>query len=100
MYVRLHPTALQVLWLPSLETEKEPRDSDRDINGLTDGRSYIPQAGPGEYTCNRLWARHGSSLRYLEGKEGYCLYRELTSGWLISYQGNQQLRHVPHRPLG
>ena len=39
-------------------------------------------------------------VTYLSGvREGYQLYREVKSGWFISYQGNQQRGNASHLPF-
>ena len=41
---RLHPTGLQILYLPSSRLKKEPGFRDRDITGLIDGEVYMTEA--------------------------------------------------------
>ena len=46
--VELHPAGLQTLYLASLQTEKKPENSDRDISGLPDRESHVSEVkGPG-----------------------------------------------------
>lgn len=69
----------------ALRPKKEPRVSNRDINGLSGKGSYIE--GPGatpHYVQQTVRRMRQSSL--LKGGGGYHLQRELTSGGL-SYQG-------------
>lgn len=56
----LHPAGLQALWL-SRTVKNESRNSDRDVSGLLDRRSYTKGAGA---TPHRAQAGRGSSLSY------------------------------------
>ena len=87
------PQACKPCTCPASKLKKEPWGSDRDVNCLMDGGSYTSEARSWSDTphgCGRQWAGHGSSLGS-QGKRAITTYRrELTSGWLIHYQGNQQ----------
>ena len=80
-------------------------DSDRDISGLLDGRSYRSEAKGSVTTphCIKEKAdRINNSLPYCGwgswGEGDYHLKGELISGQLTHYQGNQQLGHVCYSP--
>ena len=100
--VGLHPRACKPCNCPVWRLKKEPRDNNRDINGLLDRGSYWSTAKGSGVTphCERqLTSRPWQPSLLLGGERGYHLKREeLTSGWLISYQGNQQLGPIPHSP--
>lgn len=93
--IGLHPAGLQALYLPSLKTEASTV-SDRDISGLTDGGSYTFEARSWSDTPRRAadssWQDGGTWQESSLPREGADLpvIGELTSGGLISYQGNQQ----------
>ena len=86
---------------PASRLKKELRDSDRDINGLLDrGSSYKSEAmGPGVMPHHVQWTtgRTEQQSLLLKGEGGYTL-EGVSISWLISYQGNQQLGHVPYSP--
>ena len=87
---------------PALKAKKEPRDSDRTstvdwIGDLTHLKQKVLEQHP---TLAGWHDHHGSHLRYSEGEAAATIYGELTSGWLISYQGNQKAGQVPHSPSG
>lgn len=63
-------------------------------------RTHPQQHGPGA-TPRRAWQRAGRPRQQasLLGEEGgYHLQGKLTSAWLSSYQGNQQLGQIPQSP--
>lgn len=83
--VGLHPSALQGHTRPALRPKKGPRVSNRDVNGFMDGGAYVSEAMP------HVFGRVGSRQASLQGEGEIAICRKnLTSGWLISSQGNQQ----------
>ena len=72
--VELHPAGLQTLYLASLQTEKKPENSDRDISGLPDRESYVSEVKgswsntPAVYSGQQ--AEHGSHICY-SGRGNY-----------------------------
>ena len=70
-----------------MREEKDPGVSNRDINGLMDEGTYTSEAksGSNEGQDKMIVFAPGK-----EGKKGRLpVIEELTSGVLISYQGNQ-----------
>ena len=68
-----------------------PGVSNRDINGLTDRGAYMP--GPRSWRDTPPCAEHFAADSFPGGEGGYQSEGELTSGWLTSYQRNQQRAH-------
>ena len=81
------PQAYKPCACPASRLKKEPRVSNRDINGLMDEGTYTSEA--------KSWSNEGQDkmIVFAPGKEGkkgrLPVIEELTSGVLISYQGNQ-----------
>lgn len=94
----LTQVGLQALYLPSLRLKKEPRISDRDINGLTDGGSYtsgrILEGHP--TTCSRSQAGHSSNSHCKWWGWGVWVVEgiDIRLVGLISYQGKPVKGHV------
>lgn len=94
-FAGLCPEGLQVLYVPSLKTEKRLRVSDRDLSGLMDGRSYLSEAW--SWSDTPLCAVDGgqdiaAAVLATGDREGEVTsYRgELMLGWLTGYHGNQK----------
>ena len=71
---------------PAPRPKKEPGVSSRDTNGVTDGGAYTSEA---KSMCSGLQARQVANF-ILRERPGCPSQGELTSGGLLSYQGNQQ----------
>ena len=76
--------------MTSFKTKKEPGVSNRDIiSGLTDGGAYMSEAR--SWSGTPLYAADTGQEKAAGftpgGREDY--HGEMTSGGLISYQGNQ-----------
>ena len=80
------PQAYKSCACPASRLKKEPRVSNRDISGLMDEGTYTSGA--------KSWSneRQDKMIVFAPGKEGkkgrLPVIDELTSGVLISYQGN------------
>ena len=81
------PQAYKPCACPASTLKKEPRVSNRDISGLMDEGTYTSEA--------KSWSNEGQDkmIVFAPGKEGkkgrLPVIDELTSGVLISYQGNR-----------
>lgn len=81
MYVWPHPTGLQALSCPkSPETERDP-------NGLIDGRFYTPGAAHGATPHPVVDGRQDVAPIFPPWGNRLPFIGELTSGWLISSRG-------------
>ena len=80
---------------PAARPKKEPGDSNGDISDGGIGGLTSPETSWRDTLT--VYSRRWQQASPLRGEGGYRLQGALTSGWLISYQGNQQLRL--HRPL-
>ena len=87
--VGLLRAGLLTLYLPASRLKKEPGDSDSDLSGLRDWRSYMSEAKswinipPYARRAGRTWQQG-----FAPG--GFPVPRGLMVGWLISYQGDQK----------
>ena len=76
---------------PVLASPQDRREGNRDINGLMDRGAYMP--GPRSWRDTPPCAEHFAADSFPGGEGGYQSEGELTSGWLTSYQRNQQRAH-------
>ena len=85
------PQAYKACACPASKLKKESRVSNRDISGLMDGGAYTAEAR--SWRDTPLCAADGGQDIVVvfapEGKGRLSVIGELTSGGLISYQGNQ-----------